>query len=653
MRTRTMRAGVAGVVLSLIAMLALAPSASAQTAVPPLVKFSGTVPDARGDVAMTFSLYADQTGNAPALWTETQNVTIDADGRYTVFLGAGQAEGLPTQLFAAGAARWLGVQVAGQPEQPRVLLVSVPYALKAGDADTIGGKPLSSFVLAGNTTGKGADGLTYMNTAAAPGATGVATITGGTAQTSGTAGYIGMFTDSINLGNSVIYQSGTSIGVNTTVPEAAFHAKGSVAPAVLFDVYSNSLTALPGVYRAARGTTASPLALSTGDILGGLAVRGYNGAGFTTGRGQVMFKASEPWSTTANGTYLQIQTTPNGGVSAIERVRVAPNGYVGIGTVPNTPAYPLEIPIQNGNVHAAFGANNNGLFFISNQPQIGFNLTWPQGASHYQLATTGYGGYIAMGQEGTAGMFSIATTINATAGTTVYPTPRLVITADGKVGIGTTSPATLLDVAGDVGGTGATFSDPVTNGTAVSGYCSGASCYGIYGNTTDGQGVRGYSGTGYGVYGNTSSGYAIYGNANNTSAIAGRFNQSNSAGKALSAVVNGTEAMMVDASGVHAGPAMLGTPLASGLINGNPGSELADAHSSNVSAATWTSTGVCDVTISGVSLDYMNYVIVVSQYGSSGGFATSAVNSGHMTVYTFDKNGVAANRSFNFIIMAM
>src|SRR3990170_1578308 len=33
-------------------------------------------------------------------------------------------------------------------EQPRILLVSVPYALKAADAETLGGKPASAFVLA-------------------------------------------------------------------------------------------------------------------------------------------------------------------------------------------------------------------------------------------------------------------------------------------------------------------------------------------------------------------------------------------------------------------------------------------------------------------------------------------------------------------------
>ena len=42
---------------------------------------------------------------------------------------------------------WLGVEVQGQPQQPRTLLVSVPYALKAVEADKLAGKSVSDFVL--------------------------------------------------------------------------------------------------------------------------------------------------------------------------------------------------------------------------------------------------------------------------------------------------------------------------------------------------------------------------------------------------------------------------------------------------------------------------------------------------------------------------
>jgi hypothetical protein len=50
-------------------------------AVPPLVNFSGTLTDSNGkpltgSVAVTFSLYSEQSGGA-ALWVESQNVQPD------------------------------------------------------------------------------------------------------------------------------------------------------------------------------------------------------------------------------------------------------------------------------------------------------------------------------------------------------------------------------------------------------------------------------------------------------------------------------------------------------------------------------------------------------------------------------------------------
>src|SRR6266850_2881054 len=122
--------------------------------VPRLVKFAGTLKDEQGKgrtgvVGVTFAIHKEQEGGA-ALWLETQNVQLDEQGCYTVLLGSTKSEGLPLELFTAGEPRWLGVQVnlPREVEQGRVLLVSVPYALKAADADTLGGKPASSFVLA-------------------------------------------------------------------------------------------------------------------------------------------------------------------------------------------------------------------------------------------------------------------------------------------------------------------------------------------------------------------------------------------------------------------------------------------------------------------------------------------------------------------------
>lgn len=63
-------------------------------------------------------------------------------GKPWVLLGANSTNGVPAELFTSGEARWLGVQVEQEPEHERILLVSVPYGLKAADAETLGGKPV-------------------------------------------------------------------------------------------------------------------------------------------------------------------------------------------------------------------------------------------------------------------------------------------------------------------------------------------------------------------------------------------------------------------------------------------------------------------------------------------------------------------------------
>jgi hypothetical protein len=125
--------------------------------VPALVNFSGVLTDVNGKlvtgtVGVTFSLYSQAQGGSP-LWLETQNVQVDSTGHYKVALGSASSHGLPAELFVSAEARWLDVRVQGQTEQPRVLLLSVPYALKAGDAQTVGGLPPSAFVLAAPIAG--------------------------------------------------------------------------------------------------------------------------------------------------------------------------------------------------------------------------------------------------------------------------------------------------------------------------------------------------------------------------------------------------------------------------------------------------------------------------------------------------------------------
>jgi hypothetical protein len=138
---------------------AQAPSASTSTiptsssaTVPRLIRYAGVAHDGNGKplsgtIGITFSLYAEEAGGA-ALWMETQNVQADGSGHYSVLLGSTKPDGLPADIFASEQARWMGVQIEERPEQSRILLVSAPYALKAGDAETLGGLPPSAFVLA-------------------------------------------------------------------------------------------------------------------------------------------------------------------------------------------------------------------------------------------------------------------------------------------------------------------------------------------------------------------------------------------------------------------------------------------------------------------------------------------------------------------------
>jgi hypothetical protein len=187
--------------------------------VPPLVSFSGVLTGTNGKpltrvVGVTFLLYQDQQGGAP-LWMETQNVQLDSRGHYSVMLGATSSTGLPADIFVAGEAHWLGVQAQGQDEQPRVLLVSAPYALKAGDAQTLGGLPASAFVLAGAP-----GGAATSITASAPESAVAASVsmssdaTSDVTTTGGTVNALPLFSTATNIQNSLLTQTAkTAINV--------------------------------------------------------------------------------------------------------------------------------------------------------------------------------------------------------------------------------------------------------------------------------------------------------------------------------------------------------------------------------------------------------------------------------------------------------
>jgi hypothetical protein len=202
---------------------------AANATVPPLIPFSNVATDEGGSslsgvLQITFSLYNAQQGGTP-LWTETQNnIQLDSTGHYSVQLGITKPNGVPTTLFTTGEARWLGVRIAEQVEQPRVLLLSVPYALKAGDAATIGGLPPSAFVLAAPLSGSvSASGGEPVTGQGGPPPSGDVTGTG-------TVNYLPLWDSTSDITSSALFQKGTGstakIGINTNTPATTLDVKG-------------------------------------------------------------------------------------------------------------------------------------------------------------------------------------------------------------------------------------------------------------------------------------------------------------------------------------------------------------------------------------------------------------------------------------------
>ena len=196
-------------------------AASAPTAVPPLIPYSGVVGSVSGlqspvDASITFLIYKDQQAGEP-LFAETQTVALDTTGHYKAQLGVTFANGIPLELFATGEARWLEVQVAGEAAQPRALLVSVPYALKAADAATLGGLPPSAFVLARPAS----EAVAAMSPASRPNVTSNVTTTGGT------LGFVPQFSGVSSIVDSPIFVNTTGeVGIGTATPTATLDVNG-------------------------------------------------------------------------------------------------------------------------------------------------------------------------------------------------------------------------------------------------------------------------------------------------------------------------------------------------------------------------------------------------------------------------------------------
>jgi hypothetical protein len=513
--------------------------------VPRLVRFAGTLKDEQGKprtgvVGVTFAIYKEQESGA-ALWLETQNVQLDEQGHYTVLLGSTKSEGLPLELFSAGEPRWLGVQVnlPREVEQPRVLLVSVPYALKAADADTLGGKPLSSFVLANPASGGGSKAGAVFPSA---GALGAATIGGG-----GTQNFVAKFdATGTNVVNSSIFDTGTNVGFGTSSPARSLHIR-SAAPTIRLED-----TNLPNSFWELQQ---SAFVLDTFGFLryeNGAAVAdksfvvssaGNLGIGTGTPQRKLHIRSSAPVirleDTSLPNSFWELQQSAfvldtfgflryeNGAAVPAKSFVMSSGGNFGIGT--GTPSQKLEVA---GNIKIS-GAGNA--------------LTFSDG-SVMSSAAMGVGGGTITGVTAGAGLTGGGTTGGVTVGVANggITSAMLAATAvtNANIAAGSLSPTVITGTAATLGSNSFVGNQSIAGSVqsvssasiGLSGIASGAgSVVGVEGDATSGPvsgnsiGVRGTSASnfGTGVQGEATSssgfGVGVHGLLFGTTGTAGLF----------------------------------------------------------------------------------------------------------------------------------
>jgi len=562
----------------MIALLALAARpAVAQQSVPPmsavprLVNYSGRAIDAQGKavigvVGITFAIYGEQTGGVP-VWLETQSVAADAKGVFTAQLGMARPGGLPLDLFSAAEARWLGVRINGGEEQPRVLLLSVPYALKAADAETIGGLPPSAFILAGRVASPSGN----PQDSVVPTVPGLQSdVASNVTTTGGTINSLPLWTTATNVQSSAITQTGSGatarIGINLASPAAALDVKGAAIvrgnlglPATGVATATAGKNSQPETFTASafdsatstavnqnfrwqaepvENNTASPSA--TLNLLYGIGSAAPTETGLSfASNGLITFAPGQTFPGSASGTVTSVGLTVPGMDFSVSGSPITTSGALGLHwkvmpTNLNTAnaivkrdangsfsAGPIAASTTSASIAALSGADNSGS--SSGQGILG---TSANGYGVYGVSTSS-GGVFGVGYTGGVYGNGFVNGVVGYGNNGVYGNGTVGVNGVGAYntsGYGVIGSANtgVLGTGGAYGVSGEGTTGVYGNGQSYGVY--GRGDVGVYGEGFYSDGVQGVTdGAFAGVYGTSNGGWALdgYGTAGATGVLAG------------------------------------------------------------------------------------------------------------------------------------
>lgn len=195
-----------------------------------------------------------------------------------------------------------------------------------------------------------------------------------------------------------------------------------------------------------RGTQASPTHLVSGDTIGLLTSVVYNDAGVGAYRpaANIGFIATDNHAIGSLPTAITFSTTPSGSNNVAERVRIAANGNVGIGTT--SPATRLHIATETAGVDDVVEVvrvqrNTSGTAAVNIGAAVNFVLERSDGGLDQAARVVGAFSNVTSGVA--AGYLRFDTAINGT------QTERMRLDSSGNLGIGTSSPTSRLHIVGN------------------------------------------------------------------------------------------------------------------------------------------------------------------------------------------------------------